>query len=107
MHERFVEITTAGGVMDAFITQPEENGPFPAVIVYMDIWGIRKELYDIARRVGMAGYACLVPDFYYRNGKRVHFDFAMSRIEPYQSTGSTVKNSARSSAAQAHQYNGE
>ena len=26
MHERFVEITTAGGVMDAFITQPEENG---------------------------------------------------------------------------------
>jgi carboxymethylenebutenolidase len=75
MHERFVEITTAGGVMDAFITQPEENGPFPAVILYMDIWGVRKELYDIARRVGMAGYACLVPDFYYRNGKRVHFEF--------------------------------
>jgi hypothetical protein len=33
--------------MEAFVTYPEENGPFPAVILYMDIWGVREELYDI------------------------------------------------------------
>jgi carboxymethylenebutenolidase len=75
MRERFVEISTADGVMDAFVTHPEENGPFPAVVIYMDIWGLREELYDIARRVGTVGYYCLVPDFYYRSGKRIHFEF--------------------------------
>lgn len=75
MRERFVEIITADGVMDAFVTHPEENGPFPAVIIYMDIWGVREELYDIARRVGTVGYASVVPDFYYRHGKRIHFEF--------------------------------
>ena len=52
MREQFVEIKTAGGVMEAFVTHPEDNRPFPAVVIYMDIWGVREELYDIARRYG-------------------------------------------------------
>jgi carboxymethylenebutenolidase len=79
MREQFVEIKTAEGVMEAFVTQPEEGGPFPAVILYMDIWGMREELYDIARRVGTVGYYCLVPDLYYRAGRRIHYDFRNSQ----------------------------
>src|SRR5947209_19145942 len=75
MRERFVEIKTAGGVMEAFVTHPEDNRPFSAVIIYMDIWGVREELYDIARRVAAVGYYCMVPDFYYRQGKRIHIEF--------------------------------
>lgn len=75
MNERFVEIKTTDGVMETFVTHPEADGPFPAVIIYMDIWGVREELYDIARRVGTVGYYSLVPDFYYRHGKRIHFEF--------------------------------
>jgi carboxymethylenebutenolidase len=75
MREQFVEIKTTEGIMEAFVTQPERGGPFPAVILYMDIWGVREELYDIARRVGVVGYYCLVPDLYYRAGKRIHYDF--------------------------------
>src|SRR6266511_5816578 len=75
MQERFVDIKTADGMMETFTTHPEEHGPFPTVIIYMDIWGVREELYAIARRVGTVGYYCMVPDFYYRNGKRVHFEF--------------------------------
>jgi carboxymethylenebutenolidase len=75
MRERFVEIKTVSGVMEAFVTHPKDNGPFPAVIIYMDIWGVREEIYDIARRVGAVGYYCMVPDFYYRQGKRIHFEF--------------------------------
>ena len=35
----------------------------------MDVWGVREELYDLARRVATVGYYCMVPDFYYRQGK--------------------------------------
>ena len=69
MKERIVDIATSDGVMETFVTHPEEGGPFPAVVVYMDIWGIREELFDIARRVGTVGYYCLVPDLYYRQGR--------------------------------------
>ena len=89
MRELFVEIPTPEGTMDAFTSCPEDKGPFPAVILYMDIWGVREELYDIARRVGTVGYYCIVPDLYYRSGRRIHYDFrdgknrtiSMNRLE--------------------------
>jgi len=74
MKERIVDIATPDGPMDTFITHPEQGGPFPAVVVFMDIWGLREELFDVARRIGTAGYYCLVPNFYHRAGK-IRFDF--------------------------------
>jgi len=69
MKERFAEVVTADGQMEVFVTHPEEGGPFPAVMVFMDVFGPREEFYDVARRVGTVGYYAMVPDFYYRNGK--------------------------------------
>ena len=69
MEERVVEIATASGRMETFVTHPEQDGPFPPVIFYMDIWGVREELHDLARRVATVGYYTMVPDFYYRQGK--------------------------------------
>jgi carboxymethylenebutenolidase len=78
MIERLVAVPTASGRMETFITHPVEGGPFPAVVLYMDIWGIREELHDIARRVATVGYCCLVPDLYYRQG-RVRNEFRDER----------------------------
>jgi carboxymethylenebutenolidase len=68
MHDRTVAVPTPSGPMETFITHPEEGGPFPAVVIYMDFWGLREELFDIARRVGTVGYYCVVPDLYHRQG---------------------------------------
>ena len=81
MKERFVDIETPSGRMETFVTHPEQGEPFPAVIIYMDIWGVRDELFEIARRVGTVGYYCVVPDFYYRQGKVRHeFRDAQNRM---------------------------
>lgn len=69
MKERFADVATPSGRMEAFVTHPEEGRPFPAVIVYMDVFGLREELFDVARRVATVGYYAMVPDFYYRNGR--------------------------------------
>ncbi len=74
MIETMAEIETADGRMDAFVVHPEEGGPFPAVVIFMDIWGLREELFDVARRVATVGYHCTVPNFWYRRGK-VRFEF--------------------------------
>jgi carboxymethylenebutenolidase len=68
MKERFAEVPTKSGAMKTFVTHPEQDGPFPAVILFMDFWGVRDELLDIARWTAVSGYCCVVPDFYYRQG---------------------------------------
>ena len=74
MIEQTVDIPTAAGRMETFITHPEMDGPFPPVILYMDVWGIREILFDLARRVAPVGYYVLVPDLYYRQG-RIRTDY--------------------------------
>jgi carboxymethylenebutenolidase len=72
MREKIVEVTTADGRMETFIVHPEEGGPFAPVVVYMDVWGLREELYDIARKIAVVGYYVLLPDLYYRQGRIRH-----------------------------------
>jgi carboxymethylenebutenolidase len=33
------------------------------------VWGLREELFDVARRIATVGYFGVVPDFYYRQGR--------------------------------------
>ena len=36
-----IEIPTQDGVMNCYVARPIGKGPFPTVILYMDIWGLR------------------------------------------------------------------
>ena len=63
--EKEIDIATADGDMNTFITHPEEEGPHPVVLFLMDAPGKRGELHDMARRLGTAGYVML-PNLYYR-----------------------------------------
>ena len=74
MIEKHIDIATADGRMDSFVVHPEQGGPFPAVVVLMDIWGLREELFDVARRVATVGYHVTLPNFWYRRGK-VRFEY--------------------------------
>lgn len=66
MIDRDIDIRTKDGVINTFITHPEENGPHPVVIFLMDAPGKREELHDMARRLGTAGYFVMLPNLYYR-----------------------------------------
>lgn len=66
MIETEIDIQTADGEMNSFITYPEEGGPFPVVIFYMDAPGKREELHDMARRIAAVGYYVVLPNLYYR-----------------------------------------
>ena len=79
MIERHVDIATTDGAMNSFVVHPEEGGPFPAVLFYMDAPGKREELHDMARRLAAVGYYVILPNLYYR----VSRDFWLQeRTEP-------------------------
>ena len=69
MREHLINIPTDAGAIDTFVVHPSDASSRPPVIIYMDIWGLREELFDIARRIATVGYYCVVPNFYYRQGK--------------------------------------
>src|SRR5476651_2301266 len=69
MIEQELDIATADGAMNTFITHPEEGGPFPVVLFYMDAPGKREELHDMARRIAAVGYFVVLPNLYYRRSR--------------------------------------
>jgi len=73
MIEKTVNVVTRHGLMPSFVAYPNEGGPFPPVMLYMDAPGFREELCSLARRIARVGYVCILPDMYYRLGM-VRFD---------------------------------
>ncbi|HJY36762.1 MAG TPA: dienelactone hydrolase family protein [Steroidobacteraceae bacterium] len=69
MIDRELDIQTADGAMNTFVTHPEEGGPHPVVLFYMDAPGKRGELHDMARRLGTAGYFVVLSNLYYRRDR--------------------------------------
>ncbi len=66
MIEQELDISTADGAMNTFITHPEGQGSYPVVIFLMDAPGKREELHDMARRIATVGYYVMLPNLYYR-----------------------------------------
>ncbi|MFC8869297.1 dienelactone hydrolase family protein [Streptomyces sp. NPDC057148] len=64
-----VDIRTEDGTADAYVTHPAEGGPRPAVLLYMDAFGLRPRLREMADRLAGAGYTVLVPNVFHRNGR--------------------------------------
>ena len=69
MIEKHLDIPTADGAMNTFVVYPEENGPHPVVLFYMDAPGKREELHDMARRLASVGYYVILPNLYYRKSR--------------------------------------
>jgi carboxymethylenebutenolidase len=77
--ESDVEIKTADGVCDAALFHPRGKGPWPAVLMWPDIMGLRPAFRDMGRRLAAQGYVVLVPNPFYRSRRAPvisgNFDF--------------------------------
>jgi carboxymethylenebutenolidase len=76
MESQRVEIPTPDGRMPARLVEPEGAGPFPAVVVLMEAFGLVPHVEAVAERLAGEGYVALAPDLYYRAGpdSRVGYD---------------------------------
>ena len=77
MIEREIELETPDGAMNTFVVHPEEEGPHPVILFYMDAPGKREELHDMARRFATVGYYVALPNLYYRRTR----EFTLERTE--------------------------
>lgn len=117
MIERDIVIPTADGAMPCFVVHPDEDGPFPVVLFYMDALGIREELRDMARRFATAGHYVMLANLYYRDGgpsfdtaplaegrldpRMVALNVALTTAMTVRDTGAMLQFAAADAAADA------
>ena len=71
-----VEIPLAeGGAMGGYLARPNGAGPHPAVLVYMEIFGINSHIRDVTERVAREGYVALAPDYFHRTGPGIELGY--------------------------------
>src|SRR5438552_2728004 len=63
-----VTIPTGDGTEDAVFIRPS-TGTYPGVIVWPDAFGLRPVFRDMGKRLAAEGYAVLVLNPFYREGK--------------------------------------
>ncbi len=67
--ETDVNVPMEKGEADAALFHPEGKGPWPAVLVWTDILGLRPVFREMGQRLAAQGYVVLVPNPFYRNAK--------------------------------------
>ncbi|UXM93645.1 dienelactone hydrolase family protein [Paenarthrobacter sp. JL.01a] len=64
-----IEIAAAEGTAEALLVRPSSgDGEFPGVVFYMDAFGVRPRIEEMAQRIADWGYVVLVPNVFYREG---------------------------------------
>jgi carboxymethylenebutenolidase len=63
------------GKMGGYLARPKTGGPYPAVLVYMEIFGINGHIRDVTERIAREGYLALAPDYFHRTGPGVEYGY--------------------------------
>lgn len=61
---KMVSVSNSGKPMDAYLAQPDGDGPFPGVVVIHEILGLNDNIRNIAHRFVESGYVALAVDLF-------------------------------------------
>src|SRR3989304_3120607 len=61
---KMVSYKSDGETISGFLVTPEGKGPFPAIIVIQEWWGLNDQIKNEARKLAKEGYVTLAVDLY-------------------------------------------
>lgn len=64
-----IEVRTEDGICPTHVFTPDApKNDLPAIIMFMDAYGIRPAMFELGERLAAGGYCVALPDLYYRSG---------------------------------------
>jgi len=94
-----VPIRTRDGDCPAYVYRPQGEGPWPAVLMFMDGVGIRPAMLEVGERLAGYGYLVLLPDLFYRSGPYAPMNAKTVFVDPEQRKTLMEKFFARATLA--------
>ena len=77
----WVEIDVPGaGKMQAYRAKSSGTGPWPAVIVLMEIFGVNSHIRDVAERIAAEGYVAIAPNYYHRTTPNMELGYTEADV---------------------------
>lgn len=67
MQTAMVDVPAGDGVAQAYLAAPAHGGPHPAVLLYMDAFGLRRQIERMVERIAAEGHVVLAPNVFYRD----------------------------------------
>ncbi len=85
INHEFNSIPVADGTeIDVYAAFPEGRGPFPAILLCQEAFGINNHIRQVAERLCKEGYAVITPDFFHRTARRIELPYNdFSRVMPH------------------------
>jgi carboxymethylenebutenolidase len=66
MSSESLTVTTADGDFRAYVAVPQGAGPFPAVVVIQEIFGVNRFVRAVADQLAKDGFLAVAPDLFWR-----------------------------------------
>ena len=66
-----IQLNTADGKMDAYVTQPKDSGNYPGIVVIQEAFGVNDHIKKVTERIAAEGYVAIAPDIYHRESERL------------------------------------
>lgn len=70
-----VSIPVGSQQMPAYLARPASGGKHPAVIVWMEIFGVNSHIRDVAERIAREGYVVVAPNFFHRTNPTIEVGY--------------------------------
>lgn len=75
IQSNWVHIDVDGQPMQTYVSQPQDEGAWPAVLVLMEIFGVNSHIQNVAERVAAAGYVAIAPNYYHRTTENLNLGY--------------------------------
>ena len=91
MKNTWETVTVDNSPMGLYLSQPDGPGPFPAIIVIQNKYGVKEFTQEMTRRVAEAGYVGIAPLLYHRTGEP-NSEEEIEKIRPARSDTNVIND---------------
>jgi carboxymethylenebutenolidase len=81
VHTATVELISDRTPILAYLAEPRGEGPFPAVVVIQEVFGVNAHIRSVADRFAEAGYVAIAPHIYHRQAPGFEVGYSQADLE--------------------------
>jgi carboxymethylenebutenolidase len=70
-----ITIKVGNDAMPAYVVRPDNTDTLPAVIVWMEIFGVNSHIKDVTERIAAEGYVACAPNFFHRDAPKLDLGY--------------------------------